>query len=715
MPTKPVDSRKLKSAGAAGPSGSKGKRTEKRQNAPPPSGNPSVGIYDAKRAKTRRNKKKSYRRFLSLSLATYLGYNFFYACGSPFDETSDKPAICGAIDPIKLDLYKVYQSDYYQSNIDPHVAPIVSKISGIYNDYGVPTQVKVVSLYDQYGRPRMNEGCVRASQLYAQYVEPNVSPLVEKSKVQANQVKIQLQPYYQEASKQAIQAQHFAKQQWDNLPPPVKHAKDQAVDKVLELYHRAENTDLLPILSEVYWKIVDFYQYQFIPFIQTHPTTAQVNKFYDENIRSFVDTNVKPLLLFVKDHTTHVNQLFNHALTLLPQRPLSNEPPKSTVASSIVETKTPVTGATKIVSDIPPTTAIAATTPVTTKTIKSKAGSSSSAEPASSATPVKEEAVSTPAKEKAVTSASTTATAMESIKTEATIAKDAVDNEQDFIKPVSVRPTATPEYVEMEVEPPQADKKEAVYCPTCNAAEEQVIIAPTDKNVVPARDEKEVFELHTEKEVFEVNKEPVIVPPQSPAHVDQEDKVNAAAPIKQDATSSEPRAKDQTAPIQKEGDKKEEEEEEQLFSTQVEHDVDDDGFPEPAVPLKEEENINEEEEEEKAKETPIVTAVVDKQQVEIPLPVVTEKEEENLAVPNDESEYEDSKDQIVIQAPAAHEEEPVVKKEAAIDVEPILKEPIVPNDESKFEGKSEYSNQDANPPVRYHRVEKALSQCPHYY
>ncbi|KAL7332201.1 hypothetical protein PS15p_204280 [Mucor circinelloides] len=32
MPTKPVDSRKLKSAGAAGPSGSKGKRTEKRQN-----------------------------------------------------------------------------------------------------------------------------------------------------------------------------------------------------------------------------------------------------------------------------------------------------------------------------------------------------------------------------------------------------------------------------------------------------------------------------------------------------------------------------------------------------------------------------------------------------------------------------------------------------------------------------------------------------------
>ncbi|KAG1074611.1 hypothetical protein G6F42_025694 [Rhizopus arrhizus] len=164
MPTKPVDSRKLKNAGAAGPSGSKEKRAEKEKNAPPPPGNPSVGIYDAKRAKTRRNKKKSYRRFLSLSLATYLGYTFFYACGSPFDETSDKPAICGAIDPIKLDLYKVYQSDYYQSNIDPHVAPIVSKISGIYNDYGVPAQVKVVSLYDQYGRPRMNEGCVRASQ-----------------------------------------------------------------------------------------------------------------------------------------------------------------------------------------------------------------------------------------------------------------------------------------------------------------------------------------------------------------------------------------------------------------------------------------------------------------------------------------------------------------------------------------------------------------------
>lgn len=30
MPTKPVDSRKLKNAGAAGPSGSKGKRAESK-------------------------------------------------------------------------------------------------------------------------------------------------------------------------------------------------------------------------------------------------------------------------------------------------------------------------------------------------------------------------------------------------------------------------------------------------------------------------------------------------------------------------------------------------------------------------------------------------------------------------------------------------------------------------------------------------------------
>ncbi|GAN04357.1 hypothetical protein MAM1_0061c03817 [Mucor ambiguus] len=708
MPTKPVDSRKLKSGGAAGPSGSKGKRTEKKKTVSPfPYDSPSYGIQDAQRAHAKRSNKKPLRRLLSLSLVSYLGYSFFYACGSPFDETSDKPAVCEAIDPIKLDLYKVYQSDYYQSNIDPHVAPIVSKISGLYDDYGVHAQVKVMSLYDQHGKPLVNKGYQQASHVYAQYVEPKVCPLVAKSKIHADHVKIQLQPYYQQASKQATQAQLFAKQQWDNLPPQVK----QAGNKVLEYYHRAENTDMLPILTEAYWRIVDFYQYQFIPFIQTHPTTAHVNKFYDENIRSFVETNVKPLLLLVKNHTTHVNQLLNHVLTLLPQRSLGNEPLKSTVASSIVETKTPIIDATKVVSDIPlTTTAAAATTvtvtPATTKTIKSEAQAPSSAEPASSAVPTKEKAESTPAKQASTTpvSIATTTIATGSIKTEATVAKDAVNNDQDIVKPVSVRPTTTPEYVEMEVESPQADKKEAVYCPTCNAAEEQVIVAPTDKHIVPVRDEKEVFEIHTDKDVFEVNKEPVIVPPQTPAHLDQEEDVNAAAPIKQDASNVE----DQTAPIKKEEDKKEEEEEEQVFSTQVEHDVEDDGFPEPAVPLQEDDE--EEEKNEKVKETPVVTAVVDKQQVEIPLPVVTEKEK--IAVPNDESEYEESKDQIVIQAPAAHQEEPVVKKEA-IDVEPILKEPIVPNDESKFEAKSEFSNQDADPPVRYYRVEKALSQCPY--
>ncbi|KAL9541839.1 hypothetical protein MBANPS3_008902 [Mucor bainieri] len=713
MPTKPVDSRKLKSGGGAGPSGSKAKRAEKKKAAaPPPSTYPSFGIQDAQRAQAKRNKKKSLRRFFSLSLVSYLGYGFFYACGSPFDETSDKPAICGSIDPIKLDLYKLYQSNYYQNNIDPYVAPIISTVSGLYDDYGVPVQTTVVSLYDQHGKPLVNKGYQQASQVYAQHVEPIVSPFVAKSKIHADQVKIQLQPYYQQASKHAAQAQLFAKQQWDNLPPPVKQAKDQAVNKVVEYYQRAEKTDILPILTEVYWAIVDFYQYQFIPFIKTHPTTAHVNKFYNENIRDFVETNIKPLLLLVKDRTTHVNQLFNHALTLLPQRSLSNEPSKSTVASSIVETKTPVVDATKVVSEIPLTATAAA---ATTKTVKSKAQVSSSAEPASSAVPAKEEAVSTPVKQASPASVSiaTTTSATGSIKTEATIAKGAVDNGQDIVKPASVRPTSTPEYVEMEVESPQADKKEAVYCPTCNAAEEQVIVVPTDKHVVPVRDEKEVFEIHTDKDVFEVNKEPVIVPPQSPADLNQEEEegeeVNAAAPIKQDTT----KVNDQTAPIKKEQDKKEEEEEEdeQVFSTQVEHDVEDDGFPEPAVPLKEDDN--EEEKEEKAKETPIVTAVVDKQQVEIPLPIAADKEKEKIAVPNDESEYEESKDQIVIQAPAAHQEEPVVKKEP-IDVEPILKAPIVPNDESKFEAKSEFSNQDADPPVRYYRVEKALSQCPSY-
>lgn len=717
MPTKPVDSRKLKSGAIAGPSGSKGKRTEKKKTTPPPSSAPSFGIQDAQRARAKRNKKKSLRRFLSLSLVSYLGYNFFYACGSPFDKASDKPAICEGIDPIKLDLYRLYQSDYYQSNINPRVAPIISTVSGLYNDYGVPAQIKAASFYDQHGKPLVNTGYQQVSHVYAQHVEPKVSYLVANSKIHADQARIQLQPYYQQASKTATQAQLFAKQQWDNLPPPVKQQADQAINKVLEYYQIAEQTDMVPILAETYWKIIDFYQYQFIPFIKTHPTTAHVQKFYDENIKSFVDTHITPCLMLFKDHTTHVNQLFNHALTLLPQRSLSNAPLKSTVASSIVETKTPIIDATKVISEIPLTTTTAATaTSATTKAIKSKAQVSSSAEPASSAVGAKEEAVSTPVKQGSIASVSTSRAATVSTKMEATIAKDAIDNGQDSVKPVSVRPTSTPEYVEMKVESPQADKKEAVYCPTCNAKEEQVIVAPTDKHVVPVRDDKEVFEIHTDKDVFEVNKEPVIVPPQTPAHLDQEEEeVNAAAPIKQDHH----KIKDPTVPIKKEAENnKGEEQEEQMFSTQVEHDVEDDGFPKPAVPLKEEDDAEEEkeeEEEEKAKETPVVTAVVDKQQVEIPLPVATEKEQDKIAVPNDESEYEESKDQIVIQAPAAvHQEEPIIKKEAIIDVEPILKEPIVPNDESKFEAKSEYSNQEADPPVRYHRVEKALSQCPSY-
>lgn len=616
---------------------------------------------------------------------------------------------------------------------------VVVKTTGLYNEFGVPTKVKLVSLYKQHGEPLVNEGCVRASQVYAQHLEPKLSPLVEKSKIQADQVKIHLQPYLQEATKQAIVAQNFAKQQWENLPPPVKQAKDQTVETVLEFYHRAENTDLVPILIDIYWKIIHFYQYQFAPFIQTHPTTAHVNRFYEENIKKYIDENVKPLLLLVKDRT-HVNQLFDHALTLFPQRSLTNVPKKSTAASSIVETKTPAI-ATKTISDIPVTATTTSTTAaaslststkkaVTIKVVESKAETStkkaSSAEPASSVVPVKEKAISTPlvlnsdfVEEETFSTTvtpTTAATTTNSIKTEATIAKN-VSNDDDIINPVSVRPTATPEYVEMEVESPQVDKKEAVYCPTCNAAEEQVIIAPTDKNIVPVRDEKEVFEIHNEKEVFEVNKEPVAVPPQSPVKdtlIKEEENVDA--PIKKEPVvveSPEFKAEEQAVPVLKE--------EEQMFNTQVEdqmpiHTEDADAFdknfkvedikkktdgdlPEPAVLLKEEKDKI---------ETPVVNVVVDKQQVKIPLPV--EKKKEDIAVPNDESEFADTKEQIVINAPV--KDKNIFKEKEPIDIEPVAKEPIVPNDESKFDPKPQH-HQQKEEPVRYHRVEKALSQCPY--
>ncbi|KAI8637564.1 hypothetical protein BD408DRAFT_424378 [Parasitella parasitica] len=692
MPTKPVENRKLKTGGA------KGKIPGERKTEPPQPRNPSVGINDAHMAKMKRSKRTSFRRLLSLSIVTYLGYNIIYACGSPFDENSDKPAICEAIDPIKLDLYKMYETEFYQSNIDPHVGPFVSRASGLYNDYGVPALKKLSFLHDRYGKPLVDEGCAQASQVYVQHVYPKLSPIVEKSKIQVNQVKMQIQPYFDEASKQAEIAQNFAKQQWESLPTPVKEARDRVVETVLGVYHRAENTDLVPILIDIYWETIDFYQYQFRPFVQTHPATAHVSKFYDENVKSYVDKNVKPLLLLVKDRT-HAHQLFNHALTLLPQRPIKNEPRKSTVASSIVETKTPV-AATKSTFEIPITTPTAATT----KDAKTKPKSSTekAAESSSSAAPVKEKPVSTLANEKATTSSiTTTVTATDFIQTKATNAKDA-SNDDDIIKLVSVRPTATPEYVDMKVESPQPDKKEAVYCPTCNAAEEQVIIAPTDKNVIPVHvEDKEVFEIRTEKQVFEVNKEPFAVPPQSPVRKEQEETAdtpdNQKVPV---IVASKPKSKDQAATAKEDPKEKQE----QVATTQVEdqalfdtHDKateskdNKDDLPELAVPSHGEE------------EAPTIKVVVGKQQTEVPVPVA--KEEGNIVVPNDENGFADTNEQIVIQAPA---------KEEIFD-EPIVKKPIVPNDESQFEARpQEQQQQQAEPPVRYHRLEKALSQCPPY-
>ncbi|CEP17688.1 hypothetical protein [Parasitella parasitica] len=661
-----------------------------KKTGPPQSRNPSVGINDAHIAKLasirdKRNKKKIFRRILSLSIVTYLGYNFIYACGSPFDGNSDKPAICEAIDPIKLDLYKVYESEYYQTNIDPHVGPFVSTVSGLYNNYGVPAQEKLSYLHEQYGKPLVNEGRLQASQVYALHVFPKLSPYIEKSKIHVDQVKAQLQPYLKETLKQADIAQNFAKQLWNNLPTPVKEAKDRAIETVLEWYHSAENTDLAPILIDIYWRIVDFYQYHFRPFIQTHPATAHVNTFYDENVKDFVDKNVKPLLLLVKDRT-HVDELFNHALTLLPKRPVKSEPRKATVASSIIETKTPVT-ATKRVSDIAITTPSATTTKeaVTAKVAKSKSKipTKKAAEPASSAAPSKEKAVSTPVNERITASATaTTATTTDSIATEATNAKD-INNDADIVKPLSVRPATTPEYVEMKVESPQADKKEAVYCPTCNAAEEQVIIAPTDKNVIPVREEKEVFQIRTEKEVFEIKKEPIAVPPQSPVREKQEKTADAPnSPDKLGNLSPKPERKDQAT---KEGANEKEavvisiQAEDNTFidildeatetkngeDSEVSKDVKD-NLPEPAVPLYDE-------------ESPIVNVVVDKQQIEIPLPIA--KDEKKIVLPNDESDFADTNEQIVIQAPV---------KEDILEAEPIAEKPIVPYDESRFEAKSQH-------------------------
>jgi hypothetical protein len=660
-----------------------------------------------------------------------MGYTFFYACGSPFDQAADKPAICQSIDAIKLDIYAAYQSDFYKSNLDPYIAPATAKANEIYWTYGIPTQTTLINLYQQHGKPVIDSGWLQAKHAYDTKIIPAATPYLENAKNNVQNVKdnyyvvkYKLVSHYDEA---AVKVQAFIKDQYEHMPPSVI----QVQESMLYWIDRAENTDLLPILTKYYHLFIEFcyyhYRYHYVPL--SNQITEQTKQRYGEYI--------KPLLI---QYSNQFDQALDHARTLLKEKRV---PPRSltkqkTVASTIAEIKTPTT-TTKTLEDIPISTGTAtvalphqetlvsivdkakeAVASVKDKikesipidTVKEAAAAASEKakkasvaasekvsktvavddddqvkqtanagifaekvkDAASSAINILKDSQDTASKSvnKAKEAASeayvsyvapvvetlamanaTTSTTTASAK--ATVGHTATNKDEDIVhKPAtaSVTPLNTPVFEEVPIPPPDANKKEAIYCPTCNPQEEQLIIAPTDKHVEALPEEH--------KEVFEVHKQPVGAAPQSPNHADY---------LKKD--------------IQAIADEKE------LFKVHKEPIA---ATPSPAV--------QKEEEKEESQGTTVLEAVVGKTNVKIP--IVTETEappKDDDIIPNDESQFDhdEYKESPVHQEVfvAVEKEEPSVVAEQPTIIAVVTEEeeePVVPDDQSEFVATAEKEN-----------------------
>jgi hypothetical protein len=699
------------------------------------SAHPSVGLADAVSEQNhaglifyikpalqqgRRRKKNSARRLLPLSIVAYLGYSYFCACGSPFDNTTDKPAICQAIDPIKLDIYAAYQSDFYKTNLDPYIAPVVVRANKLYHVYGIPAQTKLVNLYQQHGKPVVDYGCLQATP----YLN-NVKGNLRNTKGNYYFVKAKLAPYCDEATAKVNKVQAFIQYQYEQLPPPVIQAKDKAQATVLYWIDRAENTDLVPVLTKYYEMLVELYHYYFVP-LSDH-VTHHAKQQYDAHLKLYVDEHVKPLLIKCNDRV-HLDQLLGRARALLNQRELSHSVTRDeTVATTIGEIKTPTTTP-KTVKDIPITTTGTVVSPVHKEThvnIVDKAEEIASAikdkvkegilfdivkeatdKVKEAADKVKEAAFVNVLVEKANDAAfiaAATSNKVEETATESSIVDDAEDaahfathiikddkdvpaeakeavseaydsvieketptlasttitasaeatlghpvsntNEDIVHKPAtaSVAPLTTPDVFEdVPIPPPDANKKEAIYCPTCNAQDEQLIIAPTDKHVAAVHKEP--------KEVFEVHKQQVIAtPPQSPNNADY---------LKKD--------------VQAIADEKE------LFEVHKEPII---TAPESSIVKEEEIKTNDQYTEEQQ---------VGKKNIKIPIPTTDTLEDD--VVPNDESQFDhdEYKDAHVLQDAftAVEKGEPSVvaekNEQPTVVVVTEEEEPVVPDDQSEF-------------------------------
>lgn len=410
--------------------------------------------------------------------------------------------------------------------------------------YGIPASFKAQEFYFQHGKPRLEQSWAQAQHVYQhqvvptyknkvvpvyknkvlpvynQKVAPYVNPYLEKAQPYINQVEPyytnQVKPIFHQAITKAYEAKTFVENY--NLPSSIKLYKDTAQAKIIYWIDKAENTDLMPILVKLYWTTIDFYNQEFLPVLNQSHVITRIKLYYKQHIKPFVDQHIVPILMEI-NHRVHLDQVVQHVLSWLPQeRPIEVEEVVYTASSMNTQSKTEdeqVTPTTKEIPITPPVEEQEETAKqkkvIKTVTVVSKKTAIVTTKVEES-TPASSSPTTTPVPGSASTSVVFTSTAASaSAPPEATIGYH-VSNDEDIrthqeskATPSITTPQEEIEIIKEEDVVPKADKKEAIYCPTCNSAQEQMIVAPTDKNLVTANTEKHLHALPTDKEVFEVH------------------------------------------------------------------------------------------------------------------------------------------------------------------------------------------------------------------
>ncbi|KAI8990950.1 hypothetical protein BDF20DRAFT_831041 [Mycotypha africana] len=270
-----------------------------------------------------KNFARKFRLVISMMVASYMSYVFFFACGSPYDHDPNKKAICRAIDPFKEDLYSIFQTDFYKKKVDPYVSPITRQASGVFNDYAVPAYQKGaqayndygVPLYNSYGKPLVGAGSNAAKSFYSSSIHPIVNPHVEKAMTQAQKAREQVAPYVQPVVQKAFIAGEYARKAWENPPPSVATGRRSVAKIVGQIRRRAQYKNVEPTVKDGYrrsvqfaYLLADFFQKYIAPYFPS----KQAKALYDQHAKSYVDQ---------LNQKVHFDRFWMKFIANLPERP----------------------------------------------------------------------------------------------------------------------------------------------------------------------------------------------------------------------------------------------------------------------------------------------------------------------------------------------------------------------------------------------------------